>query len=81
MVKFPAAKPSIILPKNKKNNEFALAKISQPSEVLKMLIKSTGLLPILSESAPKKGLEKKAHSEKVENNNVTVNAEAPNSFK
>ena len=43
--------------------EFALAKTNQPIAELKMLIKSIGRLPILSEREPKKGLEKKEKSE------------------
>ena len=75
--KLPAAKPSIILPKNKKRMFGAKAKTSQPKEVLKMLARSTILRPILSDSEPKKGALKKAQKEKAENKRVITQGGAP----
>ena len=58
--------------------EFALAKTNQPIAELKMLIKSIGRLPILSEREPKrigKEGEKRVNGKRI----VTVFGEAPKS--
>jgi len=45
--------------------------------VLKMLIRRTGLRPILSDNDPKKEALKKEKREKVANNKVTPKGETP----
>ena len=80
-MKFPAAMPSIILPRNRNGIETALAKTNHPIEVEKIESKRTGRRPILSESAPRNGELKKAQKEKTENRTVMVIADAPNSVR
>ena len=60
---------------------WADAKINHPAAVEKMLNNMTGLLPILSESDPRKGLLKNAQKEKIAKRNVIRVGDAPNSSK
>lgn len=49
-----------------------------PCRVLVILVMRTGRRPILSESAPRKGLLRKAKKPKEANRSVITNGEAPN---
>ena len=62
---------------NKNHIFLAPAKTSQPKAVLQILIIITGLRPILSDKAPKKGALKNEKNEKTQNKSVTVKADTP----
>ena len=70
----------MILPKKRSNSECAEAKTNQPIEELRILTISIGLLPILSESAPRTGVLKNENSANTENSIVMVLGLAPNEY-
>jgi hypothetical protein len=78
--KFPAARPSMILPIKRNKSECADANTNQPIDELSILIISIGRRPTLSDIVPKIGALKNEKSAKTENRIVIVLGLAPNEY-